>query len=152
MATKALSADVLFIGTPVYFSGESAGTRAFLERLLYPLITFASHDLESKLKAPLPTGLIYTMVESETDFHQYGFPHFAEPIDFFCKLHFKRAEQLFAFNTLHTHDYTTLEMDRFDPAARAQAREQQFPEDCARAFALGEKLAKSALALAKATA
>ena len=142
---QALAADVLLVGTPVYFSGESAGTRAFMERLLYPLISFAALGLESKREAPLATGLIYNMAVTEDGFKESGFTRFADPAEFFYTLHFKHCERLFVFNTLHTHNYGTLQMDSYDSEAKAEARERQFPEDCAKAFALGARLVQNVL-------
>ena len=37
---KAHDADVLVIGSPIYFSDTTGMTRAFLERLLYPVLSY----------------------------------------------------------------------------------------------------------------
>ena len=37
---KAIDADVLLIGSPIYFSDITGETRSFLERYLFPGITY----------------------------------------------------------------------------------------------------------------
>ena len=50
-------ADALLIGTPVYYHAESAATRAFLERLLFPYTKY-SKDFKSLFPRKIKTGLI----------------------------------------------------------------------------------------------
>ncbi|MCL2122984.1 MAG: NAD(P)H-dependent oxidoreductase [Desulfovibrionaceae bacterium] len=141
---KAQEADVLLLATPVYFFGESAGTRAFIERLLYPWTAFNADGYGSRSPKPICAGLIYTLAGTEQSVQEHGHQHFNESTDLFFSLHFARHECLIAYETLHTEDYGKLELNVFDPVARKKSREERFPADCAQAHALGESLALQA--------
>ena len=52
--------DALIIGTPVYYGCETASTRALLERLCFPYLTY-SLKMISSFPRSIKTGLIYTM-------------------------------------------------------------------------------------------
>ena len=53
---------------------------------------------------------------------------------------FGEAETLCCCETLQFEDYDKMVFSYFDPEERRQRRRTVFPEDCARAFALGGRL------------
>ena len=65
---KAREADVLVIGSPIYFSSVTGPTRSFMERLMFPVLTYNA-KLDGKtgtwkstiLDKTVPMGMIYTM-------------------------------------------------------------------------------------------
>ena len=57
---KARAADVIVIGSPVYFSYPTGPTRSFLERLLFPVLAYKTEGRRI-LKKTVPTAMIYTM-------------------------------------------------------------------------------------------
>ena len=143
---KDQQADVLLLATPVYFFRESAGMRAFIERLLYPWTGFFRDGYSTKRPKPMAVGLFYTLAGTEQTVPEHGHEHFAESTDVFFSFHFPGYERLFAYNTLHTDDYSEFELDVFDPEDRRRSREERFSRDCERACAIGVSLAEKARA------
>jgi multimeric flavodoxin WrbA len=144
---KAQEADVLLIGTPVYFFTESAGTRAFLERLLYPWTAFHADGYGSRRPKPMVAGLFYTLAGTEETVSSHGHEHFRESTDRFFSLHFLHHEVLTVYETLHTDNYDKLELDTFDPEAGRKARAGRFVKDCEQASAIGAALVRRAKAV-----
>ena len=60
MLDRVKEVDALIIGTPVYYGCETASTRALLERLCFPYLTYSLKKISSFPRA-IKTGLIYTM-------------------------------------------------------------------------------------------
>lgn len=143
---KAQEADVLLLGTPVYFFTESAGTRAFIERLLYPWSAFLAEGYGTRRPKPMVAGLFYTLAGTEETVPAHGHSHFKDSTDQFFSLHFPHHEVLLAYETLHTDAYDKFELDVFNPEARRASRETRFVKDCERARAIGEALAQKASA------
>ncbi|HBT97394.1 MAG TPA: flavodoxin, partial [Desulfobulbaceae bacterium] len=139
---KAQEADVLLFGTPVYFFTESAGMRAFIERLLYPWSVFRADGYGSRRPKPMVAGFFYTLAGTQESVAEHGHSHFTESTNQFFSLHFPDHEMLLAYETLHTNHYDRFELDTFDPEARRKSREVRFPKDCERAFAIGASLAQ----------
>ena len=60
---KAREADVIVIGSPVYFSYPTGQTRSFLERLIFPNFTY-DYDEQGNRRRPIrkkQTAMIFTM-------------------------------------------------------------------------------------------
>ncbi len=60
---KAHEANVLVIGSPVYFSYPSGMTRSFMERLIFPLFTY-DYNEQGNRRRPITekrTAMIFTM-------------------------------------------------------------------------------------------
>jgi hypothetical protein len=53
---------------------------------------------------------------------------------------FGASESMVSCDTLQFSDYSAIDQDRFDVAAKAAQRERQFPKDCAQAYAMGAGL------------
>jgi len=47
-----------------------------------------------------------------------------------------------SFDTYQFDDYSKVVSDRFDPMKKAQRRKEIFPEDCEKAFEMGDRFAK----------
>ncbi|MDR2054560.1 MAG: flavodoxin family protein [Desulfovibrio sp.] len=108
---KAQKSDVLLIGTPVYFFTESAGTRAFIERLLYPWSAFHADGYGTRRPKPMMAGLFYTLAGTEESVAEHGHRHFRDSTDQFFSLHFSHHEVLLAYETLHTNTYNKFELN-----------------------------------------
>src|SRR5690606_21712475 len=129
----------LILGTPVYFGAETGEMRSFLERLMFPFLTYTP-DYASifSWEAPGRAGL----------YHEH-------PRNSFTRLqlrqNFRRHPRGFDSNfwKLRTSsEYRHIPVQRllknlstgFDAAAKKKRREEIFPLDCKRAFDLGAKL------------
>ncbi|MFZ4858303.1 MAG: flavodoxin family protein [Desulfuromonadaceae bacterium] len=137
---KIAAADILLIGSPIYFGTVTGELRSFLERLLFPYGTYTEPP-RSLFPGTLRSGLIYTMNVSEEQAGNLGyFTHLANN-ERVLQQRFGSAESLYSFDTLQFEDYAVVEADRFDPVHKAKCRQEIFPVDVQKAFELGKRLA-----------
>lgn len=131
-------ANALVVGSPIYFNGLSAMTDAFLERLLFPRVSYG--NVPSFCEHPVRMAYVYTMNVTEEQLAHYGidinrFRRFtrrltgSEPLELYC------------YNTWQYPDYDGYEHQIFDMESKRVQREQVFPKDREAARALGRRLA-----------
>ena len=148
---KAREADVLVMGSPIYFSHPTGPVRSFMERLMFPVLTYnAKVDPETGamkstiLNKTVPTAMIYTLgctenMLSECHYHEM----FAETEKFFNML-FGYGETLYSYSTYQFDDYEKYDVAEFVEPFRAKHREQQWPKDLQNAYELGKRLVQKA--------
>jgi multimeric flavodoxin WrbA len=134
------NADALILGTPVYYGAETASTRAFMERLLFPYLNY-SQDIFSLFPRRINTAMIYTMNISEEMLEQIGFDRMFGFTKTVLGMHFGACELLLSTDTLQYSDYDEYESAMFDKEAKGRRHAEVFPEDCKRAFELGVRMA-----------
>jgi multimeric flavodoxin WrbA len=138
---KVVEADALIIGSPIYFGSVTGELRSFLERLLFPYLTYTV-PYASIAPKKIATGFIYTMNVSEEQSKTFGYEHLFNTHARYLQLIFgQRTESLCSFDTYQFEDYSKVLMESFDPTKKAQRREEVFPQDCQRAYELGARLA-----------
>jgi multimeric flavodoxin WrbA len=140
---KAANADALVLGSPVYFQAETGEMRSFMERLLFPYVTYTP---ERRVLFPrkIPTAFLYTMNIAGKDMPVYGMDTRVAAARSYLELVFGACELLLCTDTLQFKDYSKYESSRWDPEAKAKRREEVFPLDCQKAYELGERLARRA--------
>lgn len=136
-------ADVLILGTPVYFSAETGEMRSFLERLLFPFLTYTPGYV-SIFPGKLKVGLMYTMNISEKDLATYNYDKMFAATQGSLSRVFGNCELLLCTDTYQFSDYSKYVSTSWDPEAKKRRREEVFPQDCKRAFELGAKLTAAA--------
>jgi multimeric flavodoxin WrbA len=131
--------DALVVGTPVYYGCETAGTRAFLERLCFPN---GKYDLQRSSLFPrrINTALIYTMNVSEARIAEMGYATGFERTRAMLDRHLGPCELLLATDTLQFSEYDRYESEIFDEAAKRKRHEEVFPQDLRKAYELGARL------------
>ena len=136
---KAHAADVIVIGSPVYFSYPTGPVRSFLERLMFPVLRY---DLEDRrvIKKTIPTAMIYTMNCPEAMMEQVNYPTLLSPNEQALKMLFGYSETLCACNTYQFTDYSRYDVTMFKEEDKARQREEQFPKDLQNAYELGKRL------------
>jgi multimeric flavodoxin WrbA len=135
-------ADVLVLGSPVYYGTESAAARAFIERLCFPYNKY-SKDLQSLFPRRINTALIYTMNVDDEMLGSFGFERHFQLTRQIMERHFGSCELLLATNTLQYSDYDKYESERFDKTEKLNHHQFVFPLQCKKAFELGARLATS---------
>ncbi len=137
---RAHQADVLVLGSPFYFSVETAFMRAFQERLWfqYYLYTAKKPPLSPRKKA---VALLYTMNVKEEDMAAYHKDAVIAVAKGVMERLFAPCELFFCTDTKQVKDYSRYEMDMFDVAAKDRRHLEVFPHDLERAFDLGARLA-----------
>ncbi len=137
---KVKEADVLILGSPLYFHTETGEMRSFMERLLFPYLTYTP-GYTSIFPGKTLTGLIYTMNVSEENMAAYSQDSSTTASRDIMTRVFGNCEMLLCTDTLQFSDYSKYLCTVFDPAAKARRHQEVFPQDCAKACELGAKLA-----------
>ena len=132
--------DALVLGSPLYFSSTTGEMRSFMERLLFPYISYEGKP--SSFGKKISTAFIYTM----------NAPAFALPLIGYNKIFkankklmeriFGNCKNLIVTSTYQFDDYSKYAMTLFDGAKRLKRRETVFIEDCKKAFSLGKNICK----------
>lgn len=136
---KAAEANVLFLGTPVYFGAETGEMRSFLERLLFPFLTYTP-GYASIFPGELRVGLVYTMNIAEKDVPAYQYDKIFATTQGALSQVFGNCDLLLCTDTYQFSDYSKYLSTCFDAEAKKKRREEVFPQDCKRAFELGGRL------------
>jgi multimeric flavodoxin WrbA len=135
---KAIDADVLLIGSPIYFSDVTGEVRSFLERYLFPGITY-NKDRTPTYPKRTKVGWVLTM-NAPGEFYK----------DFFAGLVgmtgriIGESDHVIAYQTKQFEDYSKYAATMFDVEMVKRRHIEQFPKDCKAAFEMGKRLAESA--------
>jgi multimeric flavodoxin WrbA len=141
---RALEADVLILGSPIYFRAESGMMRSFLERLLFPLLTYTP-GFQPIFQGRLAAGLVYAMGLAEENMAAVGLDRHTETTRGFLAHMFGGCEMLLCTDTPQFSDHSKYLCTLYDPEAKARRRAEVFPEDCRKASEMGARLAAQAL-------
>ena len=134
---RILEADAVIISAPVYFGDVPGMVRNLFERLWFPGLMYR-RDGACAYDKKVKVGLIYTMncpdehfYDSLINGHKGTFQRF-----------FGETKVVCATETLQFDDYDLYVGDMFDVPRRQEKHEKVFPEDCQRAFQMGQELVK----------
>ena len=145
---KAHDADVIVIGSPIYFSDTTGITRAFLERLLYPVLSYnpqkdeAGNFQMSLLGKVIPNAMIYTMGGTEEAGAAYK--PMIEDNQRFLQMLYGYSESLCSYDTYMMNDYSRYDVMPGIEERRAKHRDEQLPKDLQSAYELGQRLVQKA--------
>jgi multimeric flavodoxin WrbA len=140
---RALTSDVLLLGSPIYLWEVTGEMKSFLERLFFPNIAYRNTD-RSEFKGRLNAGFIYTMNVTDEQMEASGYRFIYKSHLRFLAFFNGRAEYITATNTCQFNDYSKYNAPMFDPVVKAKSKAEQFPKDCERAFEMGARLAEPA--------
>jgi multimeric flavodoxin WrbA len=132
-------AGAIILGSPIYLGTVTGEMRSFMERLIFPYLTYTDSP-QSLFPKKINTGFIYTMNIPEEMKELYG-QHFLFNEMLLNRI-FGGMEALFCFDTYQFEDYSKVVADRFNHEQKAQRRRDVFPSDCEKAFDMGARLAK----------
>jgi multimeric flavodoxin WrbA len=138
---KLLSLDILILGSPIYFGSVTGEMKSFMERLLFPYLTYTNPP-GSLFARKISTAFVYTMnMPEQLMKERYYHIHIGQNENLLAMI-FGNAESLCSFETLQFEDYDKVVFSYADPEARRERHRTIFPEDCRKAFELGAGLAK----------
>jgi len=134
---KAIAADVLLIGSPVYYSNVTGETRSFLERYLFPGMTY-NKDRTPTYPKRTKVGWIFTMNAPGEIYKDLfsGFVSLTERI-------IGESEYVMAYHTQQFQDYSKYAATMFDVDMVNKRHIEQFPKDCKAAYEMGKRLGES---------
>jgi len=136
---KAHEADVLVLGTPVYFGQSTSFMRALMERLWfqYYMYTNKKPPVSPRKKA---TALVYTMNVPMELMSPHGYDQVVEHDKGRMEMLFAPCEVFLSCNTKQFDDYSKYESDYFDVPSKLRKHEEVFPKELDEAYRLGVRL------------
>jgi multimeric flavodoxin WrbA len=139
---KIEKADAIILGSPIYFGDVSGEMRSFMERLLFPHLTYTDPP-QSLFPKRIETGFIYTMNTTEEQMKERGYLQLFGHNEMVLRMIFGASEYMCSFDTYQFKDYSKVVSDRFDPGEKAKRRKDIFPIDCDKASEMGTRFAIS---------
>lgn len=140
--TEIREADVIILGSPIYLGDVTGEMRSFMERLIFPGISYSSL-LRSLFPKNIRTAWIYTMNVPEELARQFDYDKVFARNESLLQRVFGHSESLMSYDTLQFEDYSKVVADRFDVEHKQKIHREVFPKDCQRAYKLGVSLAGS---------
>ena len=151
---RAREADVLVIGSPVYYSYPTGVARAFMERLLFPVGTYLYEPDPANPEGParhvtlrdkvIPSAMIFTMNCPEDYMKVIGYPPILEENTKSMADILGYSETLYACNTYQFNDYSRYDFNLFSEEDKRRWRDEHFPIDLQNAHELGRRLVEMA--------
>jgi multimeric flavodoxin WrbA len=138
---KVNEADVIILGSPIYFGSVTGEMRSFMERLLFPLMTYTDPP-GSLLSRKVRTAFIYTLGATEDIARERGFDKHIVANEMLMKMVFGASETVCSYDTYQFDDYSKVYAPRFDPEKKAKVRAEVFPIDGEKAFEMGTRLVR----------
>lgn len=136
---KVNKADVIILGSPIYFGSVTGEMRSFMERLLFPLTTYTDPP-GSLWSRKVRTAFIYTLGATKKMAKERGFDKHIVANEMLMKRILGASETLCSYDTYQFEDYSKVYAPRFDPKKKAKVRAEVFPNDCDKAFNMGARL------------
>jgi multimeric flavodoxin WrbA len=133
------TADALILGSPIYFGSTTGGMRSFMERLLYPPLSY-DELWGSIFPRSMKTAFIYTSNAPEDRIPDFCGQQIKLTEVMLQKIFKAPSETLLSCETYQFDDYSKMASGIFDEKQRAQRRTEVFPIDCQKAFDLGARL------------
>ena len=134
---KAIDADVLLIGSPIYYSDLTGETRSFLERYLFPGMTYDKERVPLYPKR-IKVGWVFTM-NAPGEVYKDFFGRLVGLTSCFVG----ESEYVMAYQTQQFEDYSKYAASMFDVDMVKKRHIEQFPKDCEAAYAMGKRLASN---------
>ena len=139
---KLAEADIIILGSPIYFGTVTGEIRSFMERLLFQNLVYTNPP-STLITRKIPTAFIFTMNVSEEVAQQHQYPVHLGVNQNYLARYFGSCETLCSYETLQFEDFDKVVFEYFDPEQRKERRRTVFPEDCHKAFELGARLMSS---------
>ena len=136
---RILDADVLLIGSPIYFSEPTSHYRALLERLIFCILSYDNYG--SYYKGKVDVGLFFTMNAPE-DYYETMMKQYLESSSQVFNMLNGEVKIYSVFNTLQVNDYSKYAIAVFDEDAKKLNHEKQFSADLKKAFNIGAELSR----------
>ena len=133
--------DAIIFGSPIYLGNITGEMQSFLERLVFPYLTYTDPP-ESLFPKKICVGFIYTMGLPEELMNEFGYLQRFTGIDRFLTRIFGSSEKLLSFDTYQFEDYSKVVASRFNPQEKLKRRQEVFPKDCQKALGMGERFAR----------
>ena len=129
-------ADGLVLGSPVYFGEVTGQMRAFLERLVFPWLSYNDYSLTVPKR--MPVALVETMNGTPERNNSNGFGS----MEYCIALALGEPQRIVAYNTCQVASYGRYELGGFSEEAKHRWRDAHWEEDLQRAYDAGRQMAE----------
>jgi multimeric flavodoxin WrbA len=136
---KVQKSEVVVLGSPIYFGSVTGEMRSFMERLVFPYVSYDRKP--SSFGKKIKTAFIYTMNAPTAVIGLEGWDKMFSDNQRTLEHVFGNSETLIATETYQFDDYSRYAASQFDSQQRSIRHQTVFKEDCQKAFKLGERLA-----------
>ena len=132
--TSVWQADRLIVGSPIYFGQPSGGLRSFLERLVFPALSY--NDYSGLYRGRVDVDVFLTM-NAGLPYYQQAYAQKME--EYFAPLRLLNGSLRIipVCDTLQVTDYSKYDMAGFSAAQKQAVHETEFPAMLAQAFQVG---------------
>lgn len=137
---KIEESDAVLLGSPIYFGTVTGEMRSFMERLMFPYLTYTV-PTQSLFPKQIKLGFIYTMNVTREQLKEFQYTVHVNINQRTLKTLFGESESLFSFDTYQFKDYSKVVASRFDGEHKAKRRREVFPADCQKAYEMGVRFA-----------
>lgn len=138
---KVEEADAIILGSPMYMGTATGEMRSFMERLLFPYLVYDKNH-STLFKKKIMTGFIYTMGLNMDGLKERGYEQQFRVTEMLMKRIFGASEFLSVTDTYQFDDYSKYVTTAFNPEEKAKRRNEEFPNDCKKAFDMGVRFAQ----------
>ena len=136
---KVFSANVLFIGTPIYLGRPTSQYFAFMERLHFSSLSY--DDYSNYFKGNVNVGMFVTMNATKEFYDKLYKAKFESYADEFKALN-GEISLYPCYNTLQVKDYSKFNIACFDEEEKKKNHDEHFSIDLANAYNLGVRLSR----------
>lgn len=138
---KILSADAVFMGSPIYLGNISGMMYCLMERLVFSLLSY--DDYSRKLFHGKVNSCFFFTMNAPKIFSDIGYRDVMEQYANAMKRLGGTSEYYAACDTLQFDDYSWFSAGSFDETHKRKVREEQFPRDLQAVFDIGVRLLTS---------
>lgn len=128
-------ADGLVLGSPIYFGEVTGQMRAFLERLVFPWLSYNDYSLTAPKR--MPVVLVETMNGTPERNNSNGFGS----MEYCLTSALGEPQRIVAYNTCQVAHYDSYELGGFSKEAKRAWRDAHWEEDLQKAFEAGRQIA-----------
>ena len=135
---KILSADVVFMGSPIYLGNVSGMMFCLMERLVFSLLSY--DDYSRKLFHGKVNSCFFFTMNAPKVFANTAYRKIMKQYTGVMKRLGGSSEYYAAFDTLQFEDYSKFAAGSFNESHKRKVREEQFPKDLKAAYDIGFRL------------
>ena len=135
---KILSADAVFMGSPIYLGNVSGMMYCLMERLVFSLLSY--DDYSKKLFEGSVNSCFFFTMNASKEYADKGYRGLMEQYANAMKRLGGISEYYAACDTLQFDDYSRFAARNFNEAHKRKVREEQFPKDLQAAYDIGSRL------------
>lgn len=128
-------ADGLVLGSPIYFGEVTGQMRAFLERLVFPWLSYNDYSLTASRR--MPVVLVETMNGTPERNNSNGFGS----MEYCLTSALGEPQRIVAYNTCQVAHYDSYELGGFSEETKRAWRDAHWEEDLQKAFETGRQIA-----------